>query len=92
MFDILIKFQEERSFYAADPREVSMQLTRVIYKWLGGLLEKTSREFQSVRIDVNECVLRVELEATNIGKRKYGYFILENKGIEIEDIEIILDP
>lgn len=84
MFDILIKFQEERSFYAADPW--------VIYKWLGGLLEKTSREFQSVRIDVNECVLRVELEATNIGKRKYGYFILENKGIEIEDIEIILDP
>jgi len=81
MFDILIKFDGEKGFYAADPW--------VIYRWLGGSLKKTSPEFQSLKIETNECLVRVELEAINLGKRKISYFVLRNKGIKMSDIEIL---
>lgn len=80
MFDILIKFDGEKGFYVADPW--------VIYRWLGGSLEKTSQEFQSLKIEANECLVRVELEAINLGKRKIRYFVLRNKGTKMTDIEI----
>ena len=43
-----------------------------------------------LRLDVDECIVRVEIEAINLGRRKVGEYILKNKGTRKEDVEIIL--
>jgi hypothetical protein len=81
MFDIIIKFEREKGFYVANPW--------IAYPWLGGIYPKEHPEMQKLKLDASECIIKAELEAINLGKRKYGYFILRDKGTRISDVEIL---
>jgi hypothetical protein len=75
MFDILIKYQGQRSFVAADP-------------WIVYDSQAPQSMKQSLTIQVNECIVRVEIEAINLGKLRVAEYTLKNKGQNIQDIEI----
>lgn len=76
LFDILIKFEGETGFYAADPW--------VVYRHPKGV-----PEWARLRIERNECIVRAEIESINLGKRKAREYLLRNKGTRKEDIEVV---
>lgn len=83
-FDVLIKFKGDKYFYAADPW--------TIYPCLYGDIKKDSEKMQKMKINKNECIIRVEFEAINMGKRYSYYFNLKNNccNLEMNSIEISL--
>ena len=89
MFDILIKFEGEKSCFAADPWVVYDPLLRP-NPWLDPGSSSYHQKWEKLRIDVDECVVRAEIEAINLGRRKVGEYILKNNGIRKEDVEISL--
>lgn len=81
--DILIKFKGDKSFYAADPE--------VIYRFVSGEYGKDGKEHSKMKewnIDVVECIIKVELDAINIGKRKISYFRLKSTGYNMDAIKL----
>lgn len=77
MFDILIKWNGEKGFYAANPW--------VVYRY-----PKGHPEYEKLRVDMDECIIKVEIEAINLGKKQEAEYLLKNKGTKLDDIEIIL--
>ena len=77
MFNILIKFEGESICFATNPW--------VVYRY-----QKGETEWEKLKIDVNEFIVKVELEAINLGKKKRAEYLLKNNGMKKEDIEIIL--
>jgi len=59
----LIKFNGKKEFYVADP-------------WI---VYQAHPEWEKLKLDVDECIIKVELEAINFGKKKVSYFILGTK-------------
>jgi hypothetical protein len=41
-----------------------------------------------LKLDVNECIIRIELRAANLTQPKIAEFILLNKGTELKDLKI----
>jgi hypothetical protein len=71
-FDVLVKNKGEKHFYAADPL--------IIYSYVFEKTQcpKNNDKLQNMKINEEECIIRVELEAINLGKRDYCYFKLKN--------------
>jgi hypothetical protein len=75
-FDVLLKFEGQTGFYAADP-------------WIVYRYPLENQEWERLRIEYHECIVRAEIESINLGKRKVGEYLLRNKGTRKEDIELV---
>ena len=76
MFDILIKYQDDEGFYAANP-------------WIVYRFPKDHPEYQKLKVSAKECIVKVTIEAINLNKSYEYKFILKNKGPKMGDIEIL---
>jgi len=76
-FDILIKYAGDSGFYAVDP-------------WVVHCYSKGQPKYEKLRVDTDESIIKVEIEAINLGRRQEAEFLLKNKGTRPSDIEIIL--
>lgn len=77
-FNILIKYDEDKGFYVANPW--------IVYKYPNNPQEW---EKENLRIIKDEVILRVEIKCSNLIKEEITEYLLKNKGIHKEDIEII---
>ena len=76
MADILIKVQGTKELVVTDP-------------WVVYLRPPRPELWGRLLIHDDECIIRAEVEAINLGKRYVSYFTLLNKGNKLEDVEII---
>ena len=74
--DILIKFEGERAFYAADP-------------WVVYRFPQKSKEWEELKVEVEEGIIRLTFEAINLGRPIVKQLRFKIKGEGLDDVEII---
>jgi hypothetical protein len=77
-FDVVRKYAGDAGFYPADPWKI--------------YFSRTNSQVQQLRLNVKSCVLEVEVEAINLGKRRTWYYKLTNSGAAVDDISITRLP
>lgn len=65
-FDVLMKCPGSDAIYAADPWIVYRQMTQA--------------NLQQIRIPANDCIIRIEIDAINMGKPLEAFYRLQNQG------------
>lgn len=65
-FDVLIKFPDSDTIYAADPR--------IVYRL------RSAADLEQIRVPANDCIIRVEVDAINMGKPFEAFYRLQNQG------------
>ncbi len=87
-FDVVIKFRGQRNCFATDPWVVYDLSLRPDPRSEPHRLDPYHEKWEKLRITHNECVLRIEIEAINLGKRQEAYYRLYNQGTELGDLRI----
>ena len=73
-FDVARKYEGDSGFFAADPWKVYSP--------------RDSPRAREVHVNAKECILQVQLESINSGRKTEAWYMLSNKGKASTDIEI----
>jgi hypothetical protein len=74
-FDVLVKFVGQSCCFASNPW--------VVYRYA-----PNHESWNELRIEVEESLLKIEVEAINLGKTQGAYYLLSNRGTRFQDVAI----
>jgi hypothetical protein len=88
MFDVIMKRRGRRDAFATDPWIVYDLDLHPDPRSEPNRTNPFHEKWEKLRIDVDECLLRIEIEAINLGKPQKAYYRLRNTGTEFENLTI----
>jgi hypothetical protein len=88
MFDVVMKCQGREDFFATDPWVVYDLDLHPDPRSEPNRSALYHEKWEKLRINVDECFLRVEIEAINLGKSQEVYYHLKNTGKEFGNLTI----
>jgi len=88
MFDVVMKCRRRKGVFATDPWIVYDVDLHPDPRSEPNRTTSYHEEWEKLRIDVDECVLRIEIEAINLGKAQEAYYRLRNAGTEFGSLTI----